>query len=413
MFLFGRGLLGAGLLLAAGGHQCLEPAGAQAEMPATFVAGEQYARVLVPPMVIAGSGMGAWIGEGSMGPADCCLLNSEGQPQAWNPIPWAWSSSPLLMYVQFPMAPEIVAVSGDGTTLGPLRPGEPVTVNGRWLTLKLANVTAGDYVAVYLDGERTAEPPIPTYDVCALRIRVDQPPGVYALTARVLPARHGHRVASLPSREVIIRLRPDHGCAQLVSPPSPEHCKHGEKDGASCSKADGEVLAFSAVPSPQPIPLQNERESEKSKATPSDSEQGGKPPCAHWFASAAHFPVREFGARGEVIGREGAVIYEGMRFSHHGDGHYEVSFLVGTPAVPTTLRLRLLVRVRDVEGPVWQTLTLPPIQIESHKDAAGKDQPAVWRICHQGYSPMLACNPGRIIAVRREGTARFGFGASL
>lgn len=307
-----------------------------------------------------------------------------------------------------------MAVSGDGTAPGPLRPGEPVTVIGRRLTLKLANVARGDYVAVYLDGERIAEPPIPTHDVCALQVHIDQPPGVYALTARVLPVRYGYQVASPPSSEVMIRLRPENGRARLVSPPSAEQGGQNGKNCDSRSKTDERELAFSAAPSRKRIPLQDEREPEESKPKQCDSAQDAKLPRTHWFTSAAHFPVRDFGARGEVIGREGAVIYEGMRFSHNDQGRYEVSFLVGTPAAPTTLRLRLLVKVREKDGSaVWQTLTLPPIRIGLDQDAGGKHQPAVWRICHQGYSAMLACNPGRIIIIRREGTARFGFGASL
>jgi hypothetical protein len=480
MLLFNQGLLCAGLLAAAVGPQCPEQGGPQAEALARFAAGEEYAGVLFPPVVTVWSGTCAPHGKACTIQADCCLLNSEDQPQSSTPIAavslhvevkvplaakearhvdcvelfldsqlfdrrrcegtksccarfqfcpqpgkhvlyaryrygnvWSDFSNPLLMDVQFPAAPEIVAVSGDGTTLGPLRPAEPVTVDGRWLTLKLGNVARGDLVAVYLDGERTAERPIPTNDVCALQIHLDQPPGVYALTARVLPARYGYQVASLPSREVMIRLRPDNGCARLVSPPCSKKCGQGGKNCASRDKTDEQELAFSAVPSPQPIPLQDERDSGQSKLTQSDSKQCGKLPCAHWFASAAHFPLRDFGARGEVIGREGAVIYEGMRFSHNDQGRYEVSFLVGTPAAPTTLRFRFLVQICEADGPVWHTLTLPPISIQPHQDGSSNPQPAVWRICHQGYSPMLACTPGRIIAIRREGTARFGFGASL
>jgi hypothetical protein len=132
------------------------------------------------------------------------------------------------------------------------------------------------------------------------------------------------------------------------------------------------------------------------------------------FLSTAHFPRRQFGMRGEVYDDEGAVIYEGMRFSANDDGRYRVSFVVGTPAVPTTLRLRFLLHVRDLDGHCrWHTVTLPPIQVQPEQDSRRRHQPGIWQIRHCGYSPSIASAGQYSIAeIRREGTARFGFGLS-
>jgi hypothetical protein len=119
--------------------------------------------------------------------------------------------------------------------------------------------------------------------------------------------------------------------------------------------------------------------------------------------------MRQFGPGGKVLDREGAVIYEGMKFWND-EGWYRVRFQVGTPAVPTTLRLRFL--VRNDEG-YWVTATLPPIYIDPAEDSPNQLSPSVRTIERSGYFPALRGVKGDFKAIRREGTARFGFGTSL
>ncbi|MCY2987480.1 MAG: hypothetical protein NTY19_06405 [Planctomycetota bacterium] len=131
-----------------------------------------------------------------------------------------------------------------------------------------------------------------------------------------------------------------------------------------------------------------------------------------FFASTAHFPMREFGVRGEVLDRDGAVIYEDMKFSFDREGNYNVCFTIGTPAVPTTLQLRLLIQATS--GGPWYTVTLQPIEFQPTKGTDGKFSPRISRnYVVEGRSEILRrCygEMGQDATIRREGTARFGFG---
>jgi hypothetical protein len=84
------------------------------------------------------------------------------------------------------------------------------------------------------------------------------------------------------------------------------------------------------------------------------------PPSPFYFAAPAHFPIRGFGAGGEVIERPGAVIYEDMVFSFDRDGNYHLRFSILIPDLPTTLHLQL--QLQPHPGGPWYTITLPPQQ---------------------------------------------------
>lgn len=137
------------------------------------------------------------------------------------------------------------------------------------------------------------------------------------------------------------------------------------------------------------------------------------------FAKPAHFPLPRFGDLGEVIGLEGAVIYEGMRFRTMPCGRYEVTFAVSTPAIPVTLRLQLLV---GTTAGIPFTLTLPPLAIVPDSPYTGnyqvsggyqvyKDGNFLGKVNHVryvGFSPAVQTRYGTLNAVVRQGTARFG-----
>jgi hypothetical protein len=136
------------------------------------------------------------------------------------------------------------------------------------------------------------------------------------------------------------------------------------------------------------------------------------PPSPFYFASTAYFPIRQFGVQGEVLDRDGAVIYEDMAFSFDREGNYNVRFTIGTPAVPTTIQLRFL--IQPCPGGPWYTVTLEPIRFPPTKVADGKYTPSIFRnhvvrgnseILRRCYGEM-----GQNATIRREGTARFGFG---
>ena len=78
--------------------------------------------------------------------------------------------------------------------------------------------------------------------------------------------------------------------------------------------------------------------------------------------------------------------------------------------VPVTLRLRFLIRGEDG---TWQTVTLAPISIpiEPGKKRIDQDgQPQIMEVTRSGFSHAIRVTRGKISDVRREGSARFGFG---
>jgi len=161
-----------------------------------------------------------------------------------------------------------------------------------------------------------------------------------------------------------------------------------------------------------------------SKPSPRALDSTPNPFC---FASAAHFPIREFGLCGEVIQREGLVIYEGMMFTFDRDGDYEVRFRATTPALPATVRLQFLIQPH--RGGPWYTVTLAPIVFPYPESEAAKrkrecasdrDEPGVKQCCQpsreyvcKGRSetlPRCYAEMGKDASIRRTGSARFGHG---
>lgn len=137
------------------------------------------------------------------------------------------------------------------------------------------------------------------------------------------------------------------------------------------------------------------------------------------FDAPAHFPLPAFGIRGEESSRDGAIIYEGMRFAVREDGRYQVRFVVGTPAIPVTMCLQLIVEDEGTQN--HYTLTLPPISIPEpdkpqHLSQQRKVQQVhgnVQTVHHEGYLPVLTQPLSNIRVVRRTGSARFGFGVDV
>lgn len=136
------------------------------------------------------------------------------------------------------------------------------------------------------------------------------------------------------------------------------------------------------------------------------------PPSPFYFAAPAHFPIRGFGAGGEVIERPGAVIYEDMVFSFDRDGNYHLRLSILTPDLPTILHLQLQLQPYP-NGP-WYTITLPPQQFRPEESRNGRPQPRVIQdhviqgrseILHRCYGEM-----GKDATIRRTGSARFGYG---
>ncbi|MFO0906726.1 MAG: hypothetical protein U0939_27220, partial [Pirellulales bacterium] len=149
------------------------------------------------------------------------------------------------------------------------------------------------------------------------------------------------------------------------------------------------------------------------EAAPSDRQEDAAPSSDHdasantfYFPTVAHFPARFHSLAGKPIAEEGVLIYEGMSFSIEKNGKYKVTFCTSTPSRPATLRLQLLIQRADG---LWLTLTLRPIDIpctyESHRTQRdGADQPHIIEGVLPGWEGCCGA-----MAVRRDGTARFGY----
>jgi hypothetical protein len=152
------------------------------------------------------------------------------------------------------------------------------------------------------------------------------------------------------------------------------------------------------------------------------------------FDHPARFPRTEFGAACCAFEGEGAVIHEGMRLLARQDGQYEVRFNITTPSMPVMLRLQLILfeqgRPYATEGrPIPRTLTLAPIPLrpwdaDPYPDMsqAGVDPskagvaPVSYLVRVRGYSQVIKeaqRGDGRLLLVRRIGTARFGSGVQI
>lgn len=158
------------------------------------------------------------------------------------------------------------------------------------------------------------------------------------------------------------------------------------------------------------------------------------PPSPFIFASAAHFPLRGYGLKGEVVDGEGLIIYEDMKFAFDREGNYEVHFRATTPNMPTTVRLQF--QIQPYDGGAWYTITLAPIELcykdsrncaagcqarSTGSDAEDRDEEKeccgdVHKCVCRGHSEVLRrCygEMGQNARIRRGGTARFGFGVNV
>ncbi len=159
------------------------------------------------------------------------------------------------------------------------------------------------------------------------------------------------------------------------------------------------------------------------------------PPSPFYFAAAAHFPIREFGLRGEMVEREGILFYEDMKFAFDQHGNYQVHFRASAPKMPATVRLQFQIQPHR-NGP-WYTVTLAPIEFpyptakgdktkcmgsncgEDHANCGDESYNCCGEarecIC-KGHSEILRrCygEMGQDARIRRSGTARFGFGVNV
>lgn len=126
-----------------------------------------------------------------------------------------------------------------------------------------------------------------------------------------------------------------------------------------------------------------------------------------YFAAPAHFPVREFGAQGDHLDREGALIYEDMSFSFRETGSYEVKFAISTPDLPTDLMLQFQIQSHH-NGP-WYTITIPHQKF--HPGEEDLNHPRQRRdVILNGHSEILKRAFGSVHDIRRTGSARFGYG---
>ncbi len=152
------------------------------------------------------------------------------------------------------------------------------------------------------------------------------------------------------------------------------------------------------------------------------------PPSPFYFSSVAHFPIREFGLRGEPLDRDGILIYEDMEFSFDRNGDYKVRFRASAPAMPATMRLQFQIQPHR-HGP-WFTVTLAPIEFpyppaksekphcsgtdcgSDSKDCCGKARECV---CMGNSQILKRCygEMGQDAKIRRSGTARIGFGVNV
>jgi len=196
-----------------------------------------------------------------------------------------------------------------------------------------------------------------------------------------------------------------------------EHASAGEavdENGApKPSGTNGTPPQPESVTTPQP-------EADASQANIHFMEALVPPPSPFYFASAAYFPIRDFGLRGEVIDRQGAIIHEDMKFSFDHNGNYRLEFALSTPAVPVTIRLQLL--VQPATGAPWYTITLPPMQFRPEEARSGladkqdcnpEDCTMQYNRFCSGRSEILRrcyTQMGTSATIRREGTARFGYG---
>lgn len=177
------------------------------------------------------------------------------------------------------------------------------------------------------------------------------------------------------------------------------------------------VDPFSRVPQPQAL-----GESGDSDGNESQGDQG-----KYVYAVFNHPASFELTASPSYEARSAvdvAVIYEGMALQmDKSDGRYRLRMVIETPPTNVTLRLQLgVLRQCPVLQPYGGvapapvrvgTITLPPIQFEGAAQATRIGQPRLWKIQHDGHSPLLKCQPEPAgctaeLSFVRMGTAEFG-----
>jgi hypothetical protein len=190
-------------------------------------------------------------------------------------------------------------------------------------------------------------------------------------------------------------------------------CAGGPGDTPTAAEEPGDnpkAVALDCLPSVEAIGPCDQQRGMMQRADPNGEhagEDGGAEFAENFrFLAPAHFPLPGFGTRGEAANQTGALIYEGMRFSCHPNGKYQVEFVVRTPALPTTLHLRFLLREAEQS---WQTVTLAPIHLKPEGVRPEDYKPGIYRVRQAGYSAALDRDQGPH-TIRREGSARFGFG---
>lgn len=341
---------------------------------------------------------------------------------------WSALSKPIRLDVRFPLAPKIVSVANKGEHAGPIPERGTIVVTADEISVRFATMEPGMTVAAYLDGKRIEK----SGDWgcgrgtsgCTGNFAIGNavPPGRYSLTIRAFASQQPDSPASPPSEPVLIQYQPR--AATVGQFQGINGCCHGygSMPCPSCldcpievraAFAEPERNAFASLPTAErleqaagnvKIQSHNEGPEDPSNATLS------LPQYEYRFFAPAHFPLRQFGPRGEVVDRDGVIIYEGMRFAVDQVGQYDVDFIAGIPAIPTILQLQFLVRVEE-GNTRWRTVTLPPIVVDPKGQFPGSNESGVVKIHHTGYSVALnglSCQG--IQEIRRQGSARFGFG---
>jgi hypothetical protein len=298
-------------------------------------------------------------------------------------------STAELHVIARPPQPKITAVVERDQRLAPL--GNIYHVLGRKFSLEVQvdNASPGDSAAVCAD------------DIGELKSTATLYPNLMARVPVTL-----ERGGTLTLRAHIIRFGiqgPPSGPITVVVPLEPTPAdKEGKKAAGGGGKNTAEAKTLDDRTVMRVVPRKDK--------DPCRGSLPKRPVGEVAFKGPAHFPRPAFGWCGEPVEQQGAIIYEGMRFSREKSGQYHVDFVVGIPAVPTTLRLQL--KFRSECDKTWRTLTLPPVEIAPSSDSFGKYQPGIFQVHCDGYSEVLRDLKGKGEIVR-EGVARFGFGSAL
>jgi hypothetical protein len=380
---------------------------------------------------------------------------------------WSRSSAPLPFDVRLPAPPQIVAMSDVDRVPAPVRGGGRISITKSEVIVRLANVSQNAQVIAYLDGKPIST--VLSQESCCRTIRLQGhlTPGMHSLRMRTVAPAGACSVTSEPSGEVVFHyydedaylLGPNRRCNRCptpanngsqarhtIAPPSaepiaqqPVHrsntasdkdadgfqlAKFVREDGKSEAEAAGKLAAEEEADAEERIAVvQAQDRIERARAI-----QG--PSSPFYFASAAHFPLPDYGLRGERIDRGGLTIYEDMEFRFDRQGNYEVRFRATAPAMPTTVQLQF--QIQPCRGGPWYTVTLAPIEFKYPDSNAGKAKCASASICGESQEQQC-CGPvrdcvcqgrseilrrcygemGQDASIRRTGTARFGFGVKV